>query len=566
MAEETDFDVCIIGSGAGAGPVAYTLAMAGYRVAVLEKGPWLGNQDFVKDEVSCCIKPVHIPDRSREFHELELETNQGGWRHTTTRSGDWNLWNGNVIGGASNFMSGYFHRMKPLDFTQQSELPPIDKANIVDWPIEYQDLEPYYTRVEQVIGVSGQVRQHPFAEPRSQPNFPFPPTAEHALARHIDEAAQALGLHPLITPRAILPHDYQQRKACSYSGYCGSYGCHTGAKGSSRVALLEQAVASGNCRIFANTHVSHLTTSVKGKITHLNYINARAEPGKLNAKIYVVACQAVETARLLLNSSGPRFPHGLSNNHAQVGKNLLFAGGGAGSGVMMYEDFPPHTAEQLKLHPGAFINRSLQDWYVITDREFGAPQKGGTIDFVHLHPNPIARARRKIHNQTGLVWGTALQQRLFEHFNHGRFVKMEAFTDWVPHDDCFVTLSRRHRDNRGLPVASVRIAMHIQNIRTGWYLASQGARVLKQMGAKNVVYFAASQPPTNLMAGGCRFGKDPLTSVLDSDCRSHEVDNLFISDGSFMPTGGSVPYTWTIYANAFRVADKIIAQLGGAQT
>ncbi|HEB54764.1 MAG TPA: oxidoreductase, partial [Gammaproteobacteria bacterium] len=197
------------------------------------------------------------------------------------------------------------------------------------------------------------------------------------------------------------------------------------------------------------------------------------------------------------------------------------------------------------------------------DPDFGPPQKGGTIDFVHMHPNPVVRATRQIYGKNGLVWGKPLKRKLERHFIDSRFIKIEAFCDWMPIDDCNITLDPNIRDKWNLPVARVRTGYHVQNLQVGWYLATRGARVLKQMGAENVVSFASAKPPTNLMAGGCRFGNDPKTSVLDADCRSHEIDNLFVTDGSFMPTGGSVPYTWTIYANSFRVADKIIAQLGG---
>jgi choline dehydrogenase-like flavoprotein len=136
----------------------------------------------------------------------------------------------------------------------------------------------------------------------------------------------------------------------------------------------------------------------------------------------------------------------------------------------------------------------------------------------------------------------------------------------MPNDHCHVSLDKTTNDKWGNPVAHIKIGNHVRNLQVGWYLASKGADVLKAMGAENVISFASSYPPTNLIAGGCRFGQDPKTSVLDPDCRSHELENLFVTDGSFMPTGGSVPYTWTIYANAFRVADKIIQQLGGKKS
>jgi choline dehydrogenase-like flavoprotein len=126
-------------------------------------------------------------------------------------------------------------------------------------------------------------------------------------------------------------------------------------------------------------------------------------------------------------------------------------------------------------------------------------------------------------------------------------------------------LDPQEKDKWGLPVARIRLGYHPRDLEVGRYLSTQGARVLGEMGAENVDWSVSSSPPQNLVAGGCRFGTDPKTSVLDPDCRAHDVENLYLSDGSFMPTGGSVPYTWTIYANAFRVADRIIAALGGAR-
>jgi choline dehydrogenase-like flavoprotein len=139
---------------------------------------------------------------------------------------------------------------------------------------------------------------------------------------------------------------------------------------------------------------------------------------------------------------------------------------------------------------------------------------------------------------------------------------MEIFADWLPVDDCFVSLDPGVKDKWGSPVARVRLGYHPHNGRIGRYLAKRGESVLATVGAENIRSRVYDSPPPNLMAGGCRFGTDPSRSVLDPDCRAHEVENLFVTDGSFMPTGGSVPYTWTIYANAFRVADRVVAALG----
>jgi len=406
---------------------------------------------------------------------------------------------------------------------------------------------------------------HPHAEPRSSDDFPYPPVREHAIAGHVDQACERLGLHAIPTPRAVLPHGVPGRGGCSYSGYCGSYGCATGAKGSSRAALLNRAVASGNCEVRAGAMVSRLVSDDSGQVVAVEYLDKEGVTQRVDATIYVVACQSIETARLLLNSPGPRHPDGLANGSGQVGQNLLFAGGGSGSGVLPYAKFSEEKAQRLR-EVGPFINRAVQDWYVIDDKEFGPRQKGGVIDFVHIHPNPVPRASRQIRGAGQLVWGKPLKRRLESHFGEGRYVKLEAFCDWLPVPDCRVTLDPEVTDKWGLPVARVRIGFHVRNLQVGWYLAARGADVLREMGAEGVVSFAVGSPPTNLVGGTCRFGNDPATSVLNAECRAHEVENLYVTDASFMPTAGSVPFTWTIYANAFRVADEIVAQLGGRRT
>jgi len=558
-----DFDICVIGSGAGGGPVALTLARAGYSVVVLEKGPWFREQDLCKDELACCRRWIYTSDPRHEPQMVETEDDQGGWRESNTYHSAWNFWNGNCVGGSSNFMSGYFHRMKPMDFRLRETFGPIAGANPVDWPITYEDLEPYYSRVEEEVGVSGQVTPHPYLEPRSRPDFPFPPLTEHPLAGLIDQAATGLGYHPFPTPRAILPYAAKGRGGCSYNGgRCGSTGCSTGAKGSSRAALLDQAVATGRCEIRPHAMVSRLVSDPSGRLTAVEYYDRGGRRRRLDAGIYVVACQAIESARLLLVSVGPRHPRGLANGSGKVGRNLLFAGGGAASGRLVYARLPEAQAAALK-DSRTFINRALQDWYRIDDPEFGPPAKGGTIDFVHRHPTPIARAHDQAQGPDGLRWGLPLKRRLESHFRDGIYIKVEAFCDWMPVDDCFVRLDPQVKDKWGLPVARIRTGFHVRNLQVGWYLATKGAEVLKRMGVEDVLHFASGAPPTNLVAGTCRFGDDPATSVLDRDCCAHEVENLFVTDGSFMPTGGSVPYTWTIYANAFRVADRIVAQLGG---
>jgi choline dehydrogenase-like flavoprotein len=564
------YDICIIGSGAGASPIAHQLSKAGAKVLVLEKGPWLTEKEFFKDELTISVHDAYNPKLNDEQHVIEEqyidENDKTFWQGEKTSDSGWSWWNGNVVGGSSNFMSGYFHRLKPIDFRLKSEFGAIEGANVADWPISYDELEPYYAKVEREVGVSGRVVEHPHQEPRST-DFPYPPIAELPMSSWIDKAADKIGYHAIPVPRAILSEPAMGRRSCEYSGYCSSYGCSSGAKGSGRAALLNHAVSSGNCTIKANAKVYKIASDKNGKITAVHYYDKVGRKKSVSAKLYVVACQAVETSRLLLASTSESFPFGLANNNGQVGKNLLFSGGGTGQGDFNYADLSKEKVNELK-QVGPFINRALQDWYQISDKTFSGANsqgqaKGGTIDFL-FHQNPIARARGTqwgygVNDDEKLLWGEELKQSMKAEFTSYKTLRFEVFNDWLPTDDCFVSLDSEVTDQWGDPVAKVRIGYHDHDLEVGEYLSLKAEKLLEALGAKNISSSVSGSPSTNLMAGGCRFGNDPETSVLNKNCQAHEVDNLYITDGSFMPTGGSVPYTFTIYANAFRVADKIKA-------
>jgi choline dehydrogenase-like flavoprotein len=568
MSKVVDYDICIVGSGAGASPVAYTLSKAGAKVLVLEKGPWLSEKEFFKDELTISIHDAYNPKLTDEQHvieeEYEDEAGNSFWQGEATSDSGWTWWNGTVVGGSSNFMSGYFHRLKPIDFRLKTEFGAIDGANVADWPISYDELEPFYAMVEREVGVSGRVVEHPHQEPRST-DFPYPPVAELPMSSWIDKAASSIGYHAIPVPRAILSQPAMGRRSCEYSGYCSSYGCASGAKGSGRAALLNHAVATGNCTIRPNSKVHKIVTDSEGKITGVHYYDSVGRKKSVSAKIYVVACQAVETSRLLLSSTGEKFPNGLANNSGQVGKNLLFSGGGTGRGDFLFNELNEKQVNELK-QVGPFINRALQDWYAIADKNFSGANakgkaKGGTIDFL-FHQNPISRARGTQWgvNEQGddkLLWGDALKQSMKDEFTTYKTLRFEVFNDWLPTDDCFVVLDDEVTDKWGDPVAKVRIGYHEHDLEVGAYLAEKAEKLLRALGAKNISSSVSGYPATNLMAGGCRFGNDPKTSVLNKNCQAHEVGNLYVTDGSFMPTGGSVPYTFTIYANAFRVGVHI---------
>ena len=553
------YDVVVIGSGASGGAVAYTLCKAGYKVAMLEKGRLIKRDEFSKDELAYSRRDLVTPSLFDEYHTIEKKVD-GKWQVTPTYESGWSFWNGNIVGGSSNLMSGMLHRMHPDDFRLQSKYGDIKGANIVDWPISYEDLEPYYDLAEELVGISGHYEKHKYEPPRSRANFTQKPTKENAVVKLLDKSCKNLSITPLVTPRAVLSSDKAHRKACYYSNFCGSYGCGSGAKGSSREALIHPALATGNLSLLTNTHVKSLHTSKHDEVDYAVVVDSiTGKERHIKAKLFVVAAQAHESARLLLNSANKHHPQGLGNSSGELGKNLLFSGGGSGQGELHKEGLKHIKFEEL-MSTGLFVNRSVLDWYFV-DHWWDGTFKGGSVEFMFEHQNIISRARKNGYKEGKLVWGKALGERLVKRFTEHKSIRFEIFNDWLPNDDCYVSLDKTHKDKYGMPVGKLRLEGHPQDVKVGKYIAKKCEAILEEMGAKNIYSAVSSVASQNLVAGGCRFGDDPKMSVLNKYCQSHEVSNLFVADASFMPTGGSVAYTWTIYANAFRVADYIVQKL-----
>ncbi|MFT5660104.1 MAG: choline dehydrogenase-like flavoprotein [Sulfurimonas sp.] len=545
-----DYDVCIVGSGAGGSPIAYELSNAGYKVVVLEKGKNLTEEDVSKDELGVSRRDMYTPDLKEQRHIINDRNEDGSITRYDGYEYSWNFWNGSMVGGSSNLMSGYFHRMKPNDFKLKSVFGEVKGANVVDWCIDYEELEPYYEKVERVVGVSGEVVQHKFLEPRSTKKFPYPKLEENSVTGWFDKACENLKYESIPTPRAVLSRNALERNTCSYSNFCGSFACATGAKGSARAALLQKC----KVEIITEAFVYKLESDAK-KITKVHYYDKDLNSHEITAKIFVLSAQAIESSRLLLNSKNEFFPKGMANNNGEVGKNLIFSAGGSGQGRFRFEDLNEVQQKEL-MQVGLFFNRSLQDWYAY--EKDAKVYKGGTIDFLFEHANVISRASREFYNDEGkLIWGAELQKRIHKQLTTSKVLTFEVFNDWLPTDECFVSVDEKAKDKFGMPLGVINLWGHPQDVKVGEYLAKKAVSVLEEMGAQEISYNISAAPPPNLVAGGCRFGDDPRTSVLDKNCKAHELDNLYVADASFMPTGGSVPYTWTIYANSFRIADRI---------
>ena len=312
--------------------------------------------------------------------------------------------------------------------------------------------------------------------------------------------------------------------------------------------------------LLSNSHVKSLHTEKKDEVSHAVVVDTMTGKEKrIEGKIFVVAAQAHESARLLLNSANKHHPDGLANSSGELGKNLLFSGGGSGQGELHKESLKEIKFTDL-MTTGLFVNRSVLDWYFV-DHWWDGKFKGGSVEFMFEHQNIITRARKNNYVGNKLVWGEALGERVVKRMTEQKSIRFEIFNDWLPNDDCFVSLDPTHKDKYGMPVGKLRLEGHPQDVKVGNYIAKKCEAILEEMGAKNIYSGVSSSPPQNLVAGGCRFGDDPKTSVLNKYCQAHDVKNLFVADASFMPTGGSVAYTWTIYANALRVADHLVQRL-----
>ncbi len=542
-------DVCIIGSGAGGAPLALELGRAGFKVVLLEKGAWYQQTDFVHDEILNSRRNFFMPLPWDEPHLWRTGSDQ-----PFTRSNE--AWTANCVGGGTVHMSGFFYRLKPVDFRMKTELGAPKGSNVVDWPITYKDLAPYYDKAEAELGVSGNAVPHPFLEPRTG-NYPMPPLAEHPVAEALDQAARALGWHAIPTARGIASRPYRGRDACVYCAMCGSYGCEHGAKSSTAASLIPAALATGNVELRPKCMATEITVDAQGNAKSVVYLDADGATQEQPARIIVSSCTAVESARLLLNSKSSRFPNGLANDNGLVGKNLLFSSFGQSKATFSVAKRATELPWLTSTLP--FINRSLQDFYVLPDERFGF-RKGGTLGFMWAHPNPIFAAVGLAKKGPNGVFGKALKDKLRE-YRDSRILEFEIYGEYLSNDGTFVGVDPNVKDKFGLPVAAITVQRHPVDLKMTKFLVERGEEMLAAMKPDRLDRVGTAGETTILQGGTCRFGKDAATSVLDPDCRAHGVKNLYVVDGSFLPTSGGVPLTLTIAANSFRVADRLIARL-----
>ncbi|MEM1183244.1 MAG: GMC family oxidoreductase [Acidobacteriota bacterium] len=539
-------DVLIVGSGAGGGPLALTLAEAGADVLVLEKGPRHARADYVHDELAVTRRSFFAPAVDRDPHTVVT-------RQTPTPQRTQLGWIASCVGGGTVHMGAYLYRFHPDDFRMRSRFG--DYLDIADWPFDYDALEPFYSRAEREVGVSGDAGADPFEGRRSAP-YPLPPLDANAVAPMLEAELRRRGWTPFPTPRAVASRPYLGRPACTYCDVCSGYGCPVGARGSSQEALLPRAEATGRCRVVSETMVTAITTDADGRADGCRFVAPNGERGAARARIVCVSASAVESARLLLLSAGPGHPRGLGNSSGLVGKYLQFHAATLGEAAIPSAALPASVAADR--HP--FLGRSVMDHYFLPEGVSDLA-KGGILRFFITPRRPLGAADRLAFGGPHLRWGQDLGEAVSKHVDDFLRIGVEVFHDFIPNAGTFVELDPEVKDVWGLPAARIHLDIPEHHGRCGHWMLERAFESLSNLGAVEFRADAVGGTSSYLVHGTCRAGDDPRTSVLDRWCRSHDVGNLFVVDGSFMPTSGGSPPTLTILANSFRVGAFISDEL-----
>jgi choline dehydrogenase-like flavoprotein len=534
--EEVDF--VIIGSGAAGGILAKELSGNGFRVVVLEQGPYLTEKDFVHDEIKVLNQnlltnhPELQPSTFRKTPQDKAKPQRA-------------LVYGRLVGGTSVHFTANFWRFHEIDFIERSKVGPVPGATLSDWPITYADLEPYYTKVEWEIGVSGQAGASPFDPPRSKP-YPMPPLPVKSSGVIFERAARKLGWHPFPAPMAILSQPRPGRSACINCGFCLGFGCEVGAKSSSLATAIRMAEKTGRCEIRPNSYVHRIELDATGRASGAVYFDAQRNVQRQKAKAVVVCANGAETPRLLLLSANKQSPDGLANSSGLVGKNLMLNSGAVATGVFEHP---------LNDYKGFAVSRILHDFYELDADKLGF-HGGGGLD-ARFDLTPIGFGLGSLPPGTPR-WGKGFKDVLSSNFT--RTLEIFSHGTSLPVENNSFSLDPDLKDAWGLPALRLTYKDHPDDLKLTNWLNTRASELLDAAGAQKQWSFPAQEQQFAVhLLGTCRMGNDPKASVINSDHRTHDVKNLFLCDGSSLVTSGRGQPTMTIEALAFRAADRITA-------
>ncbi len=511
-AESEAVDFAIVGTGAGGGTLACRLAEAGFSVVAFDVGPWWRPlEDFASDETHQ-QKLYWTDERICDGADpIELGSNNSG----------------QSVGGSTVHFAMVSLRFRPEWFRARSRL-----GYGADWPIDWREMWRYYGEVEQALKISGPVN-YPWGPKR--PRYPYRPHELNAAALVLAQGAERMGISWAPTPLATVSAPRGRSPPCVYRGFCTS-GCATNAKQSALVTWIPRAVEAG-AEIRDLAMVGRIETDAHdGRVTGVHYCREGSWLFQ-RAKNVVVAGYAIETPRLLLNSADRRYPNGLANSSGLVGKNLMVQSNQAVYGTM---------EKEVRWYKGPPSLSLTEHWNY---RDEGKDFFGGYC-FMSQGPLPVSWA--SVVAGTRGLWGEKLRTEM-EKYNHQ--VGLKIVGEVMPNENNRVSLAEE-KDRFGLPIARVTFSYGENDKKLIRHAMGSMRQCLELAGARELW---DENDDTCHLNGTARMGEDPRTSIVNADCRSWDIPNLWICDGSVFPTVGGVNPSLTIQAIALRTADRIRA-------
>ena len=550
------FDVCIVGSGAGGGMAAYALSKAGADVVLMEAGDlWYGSRN------SKMMFPNYASPRRGGSTRLkpfgEFDGCEGGWEidgepYTTAPGTRFLWWRARMLGGRTNHWGRISLRFGPDDFRRKS----LDGMGD-DWPITYDDIAPYYDRVDELVGIYGSKEGIP-----NEPDGIFhPPPAPRCYELLVKKASDDLNITCIPARRSVITKPLNGRTACHYCGQCGR-GCSTRSNFSSPDVFITPALATGKLTLAMNAMVREVIVGPDGRATGVMYVDkTTGRDSRVNARIVVLAASALETARILLNSRSSKFPNGLANTSGTVGKYITDTTGTGLSGyIPAMENHAGHNED------GAGGMHVYMPWW-LDNKKLDFP-RGYHIEVGGGVRQPGAGFMGGIHRYPpGGGYGAQLKKDYRKYY--GATISLDGRGEMIPNDDSYCELDPSVVDRFGIPVlrfhwkwadAEINQVKHMQ-LTFRSLIEKMGGTVFDPMPSKESGYGIAAGGQIIHELGGARMGTDPKTSVVTSNCQAHDVKNLFLADGAPFVSQADKNPTWTIMALAWRTSDYITDQM-----
>ena len=544
----TEVDFVVIGSGAAGGIMAKELSVAGFSVVLLEQGgpgAYGHEQDYNKDELLNMFPPS-ADERLLSDPQLQPNTFRPNEREKAVPG---NSTYGCVLGGGTVTYGASSWRHLPYEFQEATHEGTIEGTGLADWPISYEELEPYYTKAEWELGVSGLRVDSPLFAPMSKP-YPVPPLPPKASGALLKVAATKLGLTVVPNVAAILSQRYQGRSGCISCGRCSGFGCQVKARSSSAVTVLPLAEQTGHCEIRTRSYVREIALNRRGRVSGAIYFDARKREVFQKSRAVVLSANGLETPRLLLLSKSAQYPDGLANSSGLVGRYLMSGNFSSASGLF---DQP------LNEYKGIVSGAAVLD-YVPSDPRRGF--YGGGRMTARGQEQPIQYGLQGLHGAPS--WGAEYKRALREQAN--RKMVIASFVTQLPLASNRVDLDPEVKDAWGLPAMRITSTSHPNDFKCMEFFRQRSLEIMQAAGARSVWADPVADARGGAHSRGtCRMGNDPKTSVVDRYHRAHDVPNLFIVDGSSFVTGGRNHPTMTIQALAYRAAEHLIRAARGGR-